>query len=330
MQLRVPWQTQPSPYRDEAAEHNLEWLRSHGMLKDPAAVSVYERWDIPTLAARSFPDLDRSGLRLATDMFSFYFLFDDQFDGEVGLDPLHVARVTDELTAIAHGGRPVDTPSPVASAFGDLWRRLSLGMSRRWRSRAAFHWEEYFSAHPSEALGRVDAVVPSRAAFLEMRRCADGAQTVLDAVERFGGEVPPAALHNPTMRLLRQYAADAPAFSNDVWSYDKEAPRGDVYNLVVITQHELGCGLAEAKATVQEEAQEMVDSFARMRADVPRLCDRLGVHGSERLAVSRYVAALASWLAGWSYWEQTTLRYRAEGAIPVDQPNYIDELLHAS
>lgn len=327
MKLHVPWTREPSPHRAEAARRNADWLAAHGMVRDPRAAALYDRWDIPGLAALSFPDLDATQLALATDLFAFYFLFDDQFDGELGLRPEEVARVTDELTGVAYGVLPAGTLSPVVSAFADLWRRLSLGMSERWRARAAYNWEWYFSTHPSEALGRSSAVVPSRDAYLMLRRGADGTETVLDAVEHFHGEVPPVAFHNPELRLLRQYAADAPAFSNDIWSYPKEAPRGDVYNLVVIEQHRRGCSLEQAMAAISGEAQAMIDAFAALAQDVPRILDRLGVRGEEAAAVLRYRDTLAAWLHGYLVWESSTLRYRAEGALPVEGPNYVEELL---
>jgi pentalenene synthase len=338
MDLTVPLPRRVNAHGAVAEAHNLGWLRSHDMLRDPKAVELYARWDIPGLAARSFPTLDPGQLCLATDLFSFYFLFDDQFDSELGFRPKEVAKVCDTLIGIAHGDLGHKDESPVASSFADLWKRSSDGMSPRWRARAASNWEWYFAAHPSEALGRVRAgaaergeqapAVPDRSAYLMLRRGADGTETVLDMLERFAAEVPPVAYHSPELRLMRQLAADAPAFSNDVHSYAKEAPRGDVYNLVVITQHQRQCGVAEASAAVMAEVQWMIDEYIRLSARIDELCDGLGLDPRQRRAVERYAEGLSAWLSGYLDWESGTLRYRPEGELPADRPNFLERLLH--
>ena len=337
MELNLPFPRHISAHRDRAEAHNLDWLRTHGMLTGRKAIELYSRWDIPDLAARSFPHLNADELCLATDLFSFYFLFDDQFDGELGMHPAQVAMACDPLIRIAHG-QPKDLPdSPVTSSFTDLWRRSSEGMSSRWRARAASNWEWYFAAHPSEALGRRRAAVaeqdgslpavPDRAAYLMLRRGADGTETVLDMIERFAAEVPAVAFHSPQLRLMRQLAADAPAFSNDVYSYDKEAPRGDVYNLVVILQHQRQCRREEASAAVLAETQWMIDQYVQLAVELPELCDSLGLGSHDRRAVERYADGLAAWMGGYFDWERHTARYRPQGSLPVDQPGHLESLL---
>jgi pentalenene synthase len=337
VELNLPFPRRISEHRSRAEAHNLDWLQTHGMLTGREAIELYSRWDIADLAARTFPDLAADELCLATDLFSFYFLFDDQFDSELGLHPALVSLACDPLIRIAHG-EPKEVPeSPITSSFADLWRRSSEGMSSRWRARAASNWEWYFSAHPSEALGRTLAAealrggalpsVPNRAAYMMLRRGADGTETVLDMIERFGAEVPPAAFHSPQLRLMRQLAADAPAFSNDVHSYDKEAPRGDVYNLVVILQHQRQCPREEASAAVIAETQWMIDQYLQLEVEIPELCLRLGLHNEQRLAVERYAQGLAAWMAGYFDWESHTDRYRPQGSLPVDRPGHLEPLL---
>ncbi|MEZ0068885.1 hypothetical protein ABIA32_004926 [Streptacidiphilus sp. MAP12-20] len=328
--ISIPGRVRVNPLRDAAAAHNLDWLRAHGMLRDAKAQRHYDHWAIPDLAAASFPDAGLADLCLAIDQCAFYFLFDDQFDGELGLNPAEVARICAPLITILHTGRPPETPSPVESAFADLWRRGSQGMSPRWRARAAYHWEGYFSAHPSEALGRATHHAedyPSRAAYLVLRRGASGVDTVLDLAERFLGEVAAAAFHNPQLTLMRQLAGDAPAVNNDVYSYPKEVPRGDVYNLSVILQHEHQCSLEEAFGLVRAEAQWMADEFFRLAEELPGICVALGLTAEESAAVARYADGMGDWMRGYFSWEASTIRYRPEGALPINRPNYLEELL---
>jgi hypothetical protein len=326
--IRIPGPVRHNPLEETAARHNLQWLRAHGMLRDERAQRLYDRWFIPGLASASFPDADLAELCLAVDQCAFYFLFDDQFDGERGARPAEVTRVCAPLITTLHTGRAPEHPSPVESAFADLWRRGSQGMSARWRARAAFHWEGYFMAHPSEALGRaIPDARPNRDAYLVLRRGASGVDTVLDLVERILGEVPTAAYHNPQLTLMRQLAGDAPAINNDVYSYAKEAPRGDVYNLAVITQRERGLSREQAFTLVRDEAQRMANDFFVLAEQIPAIAIALGCTGEEGASVLRYVDGMGDWMRGYFSWEASTVRYRPEGALPVDQPNYLEELL---
>ncbi|MEZ0091407.1 terpene cyclase [Streptacidiphilus sp. EB129] len=341
MELTIPFPQRINPHRDAAAGHNLSWLQAHDMLRGSEAIDRYTSWNLADLAAWSFPDASPEELVLAMDQHAFYFLFDDQFDSELGLHPVEVADVCAPLIEIAASDPERTTPrrhgTPIISAFADLWRRGCAGMSPRWRARASYHWEWYFAAHPNEALGRAlaaearrdgtDGEIPGLDAYLMLRRGASGVETVLDLMERMLGEVPAVAFHSPELRQMRQLAADAPATSNDVWSYGKEAARGDVYNLVVVLQHQQQCTLAEAVSAVLAQAQWMIDEFVRLSERVPELCERLGLRGAERRAVERYRDGMGSWMRGYFDWEHRTVRYRPEGTLPPDRPNYLETLL---
>ena len=309
MALKVPFPRRTSTHRAAAGAHNLTWLREYELLGGKDDTQRYVRWNVPDLTARSFPDASYEDLCLATDLFSFYFLFDDQFDGALGVRPREVARACEPLIAIAHGDYAAAKESPYTACFADVWRRSSERMSSRWRARAAYNWEWYFAAHPNEALGRSAARVPDRDSYLMLRRGTGGMETVLDMLECFADEVPAEAFHSPQLRLMRQLASDVPTFSNDVHSLDKEAPHGDVNNLVMVLQQQRQCGRDEACAAVLAEAQWMIDQYSRLATEIPELCTRLGLGSHQRRAVERYADGLASWLSGYLDWESLTERY---------------------
>src|SRR5579884_2169 len=327
--LEVPYLPEVNRLKAEAAAHNIGWLKRHSMLSDPHAEKVYRQWSMDDLAASTLPDADRDGLELATDLFGFFYLFDDQFDGEIGMRPALSWSICCRLVAITHGDFTEAGLSPVTESFADLWTRLRRGTSPGWRARAARNWEEYFAAYPNEAIRRKAAAeereshgragVPGRPSYLVLRRAGSGSEPTLDALERINGiDVPPAAYHSPALRLLRQYACDVPTFSNDVHSYAKEAPRGEVNNLVMVVQEQKDCSVGQASAEVLAECQWMIDQCRRLVAGVPALCDRLGLSEEETDAVHRYAKLLTDWIYGYLGWETRTLRYRDEYLLPAD------------
>ncbi|WP_035806300.1 terpene synthase family protein, partial [Kitasatospora mediocidica] len=309
--LDLPLPPRLSPHRAEAEARHRQWLDTHAMLGSRLSPSGYARWDVPGLASLSYPDCGPDELALATDLMGFYFLFDDQFDGPLGRRPADVAAICDELTGVLHGRHPTPGRSPCTSAFEDLWERITDGMSDRWRARATYNWEWYLASHPAEAAGRLGGQPPDREGYLILRRGTAAMETVLDMVERVGRfEVTPAAFHCPHLRQLRQLAADIPSLSNDVRSYQQEASRGDVNNLVMIVQRERDCSLAEAGSAVLAEAQQMVQRFTQLADELPRTYRELELGPDESQLAQRYADGLAAWLTGYLDWEARTGRYR--------------------
>ncbi|MFI5530872.1 hypothetical protein ACIA8O_20265 [Kitasatospora sp. NPDC051853] len=307
--VELPFPHRRSPHQSPAARHHAEWLHRHRELAASTGQLTYERWDVPELAALTYPESSAEDLGLAADLMGFYFLFDDQFDDALGRRPEEVAEICERLTALVHSPRPVGT-TPAERAFSDLWRRSIEGMSPRWRARAAYNWESYFASHPAEAAGRIASRPPDRESYLMLRRGTAAMETIFDMIERLGRfEVPQAVLHHPVLRQLRQLAADIPSLTNDVRSYAQELARGDVANLVMIVQRERGCSPEEAASVVMAEAQLMADRVGELMTELPEVYRLLRLSVADRHAAHRYADGLGAWTAGYLRWELRTGRY---------------------
>jgi pentalenene synthase len=328
IEFEIPIPARYNPRHDEAERHNLQWLRHHRMLADPEAVRMYSSWQMADLAARCWPDADTDDLGLTVDLKSFYFLFDDQFDGPQGHDPSEVAAVCQNLIDIVHQDPTVAPRSPVTAAFADLWARSRDGMSRAWVARTAYDWERYFASYPYEAVNRGTRTVPAMDDYLTIRRGSAATESVTDMVERLNRiEVPPIAFHSPQLRLMRQIAADVPFICNDVYSYEKETARGDVYNLVTVLCNERQHSTKHAVDEIRIMVADQVRRFLELRDQVSQMMDDLALSDPERRHVRRYVTGLGDWLRGHNDWMTHTVRYRADGIPPADQPGYLDALL---
>lgn len=308
--LELPFPYRVNPHQDAAAAHHSNWLGRHSGLAAGTNGLAYAAWSVAELAAMTSPTCGPEELGLAADLLGFYFLFDDQFDTGLGRLPGEVTAICDRLTGIVHGADP-DPGIAVETAFADIWQRSIEHRSPRWQARAAYNWEWYFASHPSEAAGRISDRLPDRDGYMMLRRGTAAMETLFDMVERLGHlEVPQAAFHHPVLRQLRQLAADIPSLSNDVRSYPLEAPRGDVYNLVMIVQRERSCSAEEACAVVMAEAQLMVDRFADLSEELPLIHQELELTEQQAESTRRYVEGLGDWLAGYLHWEAYTGRYQ--------------------
>jgi hypothetical protein len=120
IELHIPFPCRISPDADRARQRHLAWPRSHGLLNDEEAVRRHESARYAELAARFYPDATGADLDLGVDLTSWFFVFDDLFDGPSGEDPVRAqALVSSTMEALR---RPAgQSAAPVVRAFSDLW-----------------------------------------------------------------------------------------------------------------------------------------------------------------------------------------------------------------
>ncbi|ROR00133.1 pentalenene synthase/avermitilol synthase [Streptomyces sp. 2132.2] len=318
------------PGLDEVRRHNLEWVRGHGLVSDDRSVAWYASWDMPRLAALGFPHARGPALDLCADAMGFFFVFDDQFDGPLGLDPARTARVCQQLIDIAHGAAPPAGSDPCTEAFADLRARGTRGAHPAWTARTAHEWEYYFAAHAHEAIGRLRGTPADMTTYLQVRRGIAATDLPLSLGERAAGiTVPAAAFHAPQLRIMRQAAIDVTLMCNDVYSLEKEEARGDVDNLVLVLEHTRHLDRDEAVTAAGHRVDRLVGRFRELAAHVPALCAQLGLRRSERAAVDTYVGIMTAWMAGYHAWQRGTLRYRtAPEVVPASGPGHLDRILY--
>jgi avermitilol synthase len=330
--FEIPFPVRSSPDVARARADNVSRMKSHGMLASPAAERLYLSWDMAQLAGYCYPDATGDDLDLAVDLVAFFFVFDDQFDSELGRDPAGTSAFAGELIQALHhraGGRRRTNGSPLVTFFADLWRRTRQEMPASWSARAAGDWEYYFASQAAEAMDRVAGQVPSWDHFLQVRRGTAGTRVMVDYIERVGRFVVPLAVfHTPQYRMMRLVATDVPLLCNDVRSVYKEAPRGDMDNAVLVVEHERGCTRDEAlKAVWRLVMADHIPRFQLLERQLPLICATLNLTGPGHTAVDRSVAGMKAWISGYHRWETETRRYAPGQTIPADRPNYLEALL---
>ncbi|MFB7449814.1 hypothetical protein [Streptomyces sp. NPDC056194] len=87
IEFDLPFALRTSPDLDGARRRNLDWVRQQKLVVGRQALDWYRSWDMPRLAAYGFPYAQGPELDLCTDAMAFFFVFDDQFDGPLGLAP---------------------------------------------------------------------------------------------------------------------------------------------------------------------------------------------------------------------------------------------------
>jgi germacradienol/geosmin synthase len=154
--------------------------------------------------------------------------------------------------------------------------------------------------------------------YAEFRRRTVGIHHSIDAGERSRGfEVPAEVQAHPLMERMRDLAADTIGFMNDIHSFEREKRRGDGHNLIAVLHRERRCGWQEAADEAVRMTTDSLAEYLELEAQVPQMCDELGLDEDDRAKVRMGVEAIQHWINGNYEWALTSGRYAADKESPA-------------
>ena len=310
----IPFPAPVNPHTDAARTRHLDWACSRGLIRSDAGLAEYESWDLPQAAARTYPYASADDIYMLMNWFSLAFLFDDQFDANDKGHDERVAAVAQEMITIPFRppGFPPDVVCPITLAWCQVWEWLSDGMSESWRNRFASSWARFLAAHVCEVRLSAQGVALDLSRYLALRRVTVGIHHSIDAAERSRRfEVPVQVQAHPLMRGMRDAAADAIAYMNDIHSLEREERRGDPHNLVTVLRLDRGWSREHAIDEAVRMTNDRLGSYVRLEARMPELCDELGLGADDRQSVEMGVEGIRNWIRGNYDWALSTGRYAA-------------------
>lgn len=331
--LDIPFPTKTNPRVDAVADRNERWLISAGLLSSQQNIERYRSWNIALLAAGFLPDASERELTFGLAVQSFFFFFDDLFDGALGHNPAATYEICHEMAALARQGsgfgKPVVAPTfPLARLWSSLWARAQQGMSAAWRARTVRHWEEYFLTYVSEAVNRKSGTALGMDSYMKLRRDGIGSQVVLDISERCGHfEAPPEIHQSMCMLEVRDITAEVVTLTNDLHSLEKDQANGDPNNAVLLLSREHSCSQDEAIARLQQMVRRRTLRFRQLVDEVDRLCDAFGFSGEERENTHRFLDANRACMRGNYHWSNISARYSDVGVLHVIRSPRIEDVI---
>ncbi|MGV9877990.1 pentalenene synthase [Streptomyces sp. NPDC003006] len=324
----IPLPMRRSPDHARAEAEHIAWPRSFGLINTEAAAERHRKGGYADLASRFYPSTSGPDLDLGVDLMSWFFLFDDLFDGPRGEDPRQTRQLTDAVAAALDGPLPESAPL-IAHGFADIWRRSRRGMSKEWCARSAQHWRNYFQGYVDEASGRFDDTpCDSAREYLNMRRHTIGVQPTVDLAEATGHfEVPHRVFDSAVMSAMLRIAVDVNLMLNDIASLEKEEARGELNNMVFILMREHGWPRSRSIAYMQDQVRVRLEEFLLLESALPKVCDAFSLTSHEREAVERYrLDAVRPVIRGSYDWHRSSGRYDAEFALAASRQGYLEEL----
>ncbi|MFF2653745.1 pentalenene synthase [Streptomyces sp. NPDC058045] len=327
----IPLPGRQSPDHARAAVDQLAWPRALGLIRSEAAAERHLRGGYADLASRFYPHATGTDLDLGVDLMSWFFLFDDLFDGPRGERPEETRQLTDAVAAALDGPLHTSAP-PIAHGFADIWRRTGEGMTPAWRARSAQHWRSYFAGYVTEAESRHRRTpYDSADAYLSVRRHTIGVQPTVDLAERLGRfEVPHPVFHSAVVSSMLQIAADVNLLLNDIASLEKEELRGEQNNMVMILGREHGWSRTRSVSHMRDEVRVRLEQYLVLESCLPQLGDIYRLGAAEREALERYRDNAVRTVIRGSYdWHRISGRYDAEFALAAGAQGYLEELGNA-
>lgn len=320
--FHLPFASHVGPDVAGARQRSLAWCRRRSLVTHPVDEERFLRWDIAGLMAAWAPRAARDRLDLAVDAVVVATFLDDQFDGPLAAQPRRVATVCQAFTdVITSGGIAPPGAGPLVGAFADVWRRLADQASPAWLENEGRHWQWYLDAYTEEAGNRAHRRIPTWAEYFALRRRSGFVYAMVGLSQKaYGFELPPHLYADATVRRLLDITADVVDTLNDVHSVEKEESRGDLHNLVLIIEHELGCdrnaAIVEVQGLIGNWSAEFVALERTLRSATPQ-------HDTGLVAL--LTDCMRSAMSGYLHWSRACLRYSR--LVPPGEPALVTDLV---
>lgn len=308
----IPFPTRISPDVERVTACHLSWPRALGLLRSEHDERRHVRSQYADLGARCFPFARGVELELGVDQMSWFFVFDDQFDGVYGQDEQHAEQLTAPLLALLNAPprRLGSDSAPLFAAFADMWTRSCAGMSEAWQLRAAESWRSYIAGHIIEARHRKSGRHPSFAAHFAVRKVTCGVYPIIDLAERLGHfEIPERAFRSSLLIELRDLAAEVVVLENEIFSVEKEELVGD-QNMLLGIEAEIGCSREATIELFYAMIRQRTQRCVAIEHELDALAESLHLDTQEQSALHRYYTdAIQTVMRGTHDWQKLSGRY---------------------
>ncbi|HUN37726.1 MAG TPA: germacradienol/geosmin synthase [Trebonia sp.] len=339
--LYAPFPARVGPHLAVTRQHGTDWAREMGMLREGVWTErQFLGFDFGYAASAIQPGGTPEQARLSADWLAWGTYGDDYYQLAFGSrrDVAGASTCTKRLALLlaadpAREGDPAALEADAAAleadaaqtgavpqnalerGLADLWRRTSGTVawpaSQRLRQAVLDMLESWVWEVGNLAAGRV----PDPVDYVEMRRKTFGAELSV-LLPRLGagsttGSLPPEIQQTRVIREMETAAADYAAFTNDLFSYQKEVQfEGDLHNLVVVTEQFLGTDRWTAAGVVARLAAERMAQFERLVAvGLPALFEQFGLDEGARAELRGQATLLGDFMAGVLAWHRVTARY---------------------
>jgi 5-epi-alpha-selinene synthase len=306
--LYCPFPSAINQHCDAAYQRTLNWVRSFNLVTDESVYRSLLKGKFDVLAARAYPYASLKDLEIFINFTFWVFVVDDEFE-KAGLSKqLEIlesshARLVEIMKKEAE---LTDIDTPAVRALADIIQKLCHlpYVTSEWVLRFTKNIEDYFQGTRWEAWNNSQGITPDIATFMKIRTFASAIYCFLDLIlimDRIA--LPPEVIQHPIVKRLELTTNNIVAWSNDIFSCEKETRAGNNLNLVTVLQQEYQISLQEAFDRAAELHNAEVQLFIDLSAQLPSFGTEIDTN------LERYLLGLRSWIRGNLDWSVETGRY---------------------
>lgn len=344
--LHTPFPVRTSPHLDAARARAVGWAREMGMFDSVPGVEVggvwderrFLRFDFAHCAAMIHADASPEQLDLSSDWLAWGTYGDDYFPLVFGATrDLGSAKLCNERLSLF---MPLDddaiTPdptNPIERGLADLWRRTAGPMAPPARQQFRTAVEDMTASWLWELANQAQGRIPDPVDYVEMRRKTFGSDMTMSLAKLAHWDVvPPEIYETRVMHELETAAQDYAAFTNDLFSYQKEIEfEGEVHNLVLVVENFLDVDRWTARDIVADLMTERMRQFEQLVAtDLPALFEELDLDPLVRATLTGHADHLKDWMSGILEWHRRCARYtdaelqrHHRGQVASESPSFL-------
>ncbi len=306
--LYCPFPSAINQHCDAAYQRTLNWVRSFNLVTDESVYRSLLTVKFDVLAAHAYPYASLEDLEIFINFTFWVFVVDDEFE-KAGLSKqLEIlesshARLVEIMKKEAE---LTDIDTPAVRALADIIQKLCHlpYVTSEWVLRFTKNIEDYFQGTRWEARNNSQGITPDIATFMKIRTFASAIYCFLDLILIMNRiALPPEVIQHPIVKRLELATNNIVAWSNDIFSCEKETKAGINLNLVTVLRQEYQISLQEAFDRAAELHNAEVQLFIDLSAQLPSFGTEIDAN------LERYLLGLRSWIRGTLDWSVKTGRY---------------------
>ncbi|KAF8178349.1 isoprenoid synthase domain-containing protein [Mycena galopus ATCC 62051] len=291
--MKWPWARRMNPFYEEVKEEANSWFMSFKCFN---ATDTHD-----------FIRCDFEQHRLACDMFTLFFVFDEYTNVANGKEAQELADLALKPLRNLNAGCQEHLHPPRTgwrhqpTDFSRFWRRFMAVASETCQELFISSWRKYAEGVVQEAKDRFERTVPRgfyTGDLMRLRKLTAGVALCI-AMYFIGKECPRGFFGDQVLIRLADIAVEITCFENDTYSFQKENATEDIHNLLQAIMQDQVCCLQDALHYTDKEIKCRAAEFMMIAKTLH----------SDDSDVQTYIKDLGTLIIGHTQWSFETPRY---------------------
>lgn len=304
--LYCPFPSQINKHVDVLESHAMEWVMRFNLLKDEQSYQRFRKSKFYWLAASAYPNCQFEELKIANDVISWLFVWDDKCDiSDLGKRPELINTFCNRFIEILNGAETTSKDIPLSHALSDVRKRIIQKGNLAFFHHFVYNFEHYFYGCIQESNNRLHVKLPTLEAYIKIRNSTSAAPLCLNLIEFCDHLIIPYSLRNhEIVSKITWMTVNILAWSNDIFSLEKEISLGEFHNLVLVLKHQQDIPLDKALILATEIHNKEVQNLISLEASMPYFGKEIDAE------IAKYFSGFYSWIRGNIDWYSHSHRYQ--------------------